>query len=103
VVENAMHAMDENSIPPENRSEENALPFMILDFVCNSILFQASTAIMIHAIGVTSGRVLLTAHQKAHATCVGLILKAQKDFVKHKQNEGIECYRIWSNTAISNA
>jgi hypothetical protein len=90
VVENAMHAMDENSIPPENRSEENALPFMILDFVCNSILFQASTAIMIHAIGVTSGRVLLTAHQKAHATCVGLILKAQKDFVKHKQNEGIE-------------
>ena len=57
MVEEVMHASDEDQQRQSYRSEANALPFLAIELSCNLILFQAMMSIMINAIDVTRGQV----------------------------------------------
>jgi hypothetical protein len=42
-----MFAADDNEMRPEHRVEANALPFIVVEMLCNLMLFQTMMAIMI--------------------------------------------------------
>jgi hypothetical protein len=90
VVEEAMFAADDNEMRPEHRVEANALPFIVVEMLCNLMLFQAMMAIMINAINVTRGLALLTSPQIVFESTVSTIQNARREFVRYVQAEGIE-------------
>ena len=94
VVEEVMFAADDNEMRPEHRVEAHALPFIVVEILCNLLLFQAMMAIMINAINVTSGYALLTSPQIVFESTVSTIQNARREFVRYVQAEGIECLQM---------
>jgi len=95
VVEEVMFATDDNHVRSEHRVEANALPFIVVELVCNLMLFQAMQAIMINAIDVTRGHALLTTRQISFQSTVATIENARQEFVRYVQTEGIEWLQVY--------